>query len=72
MRAASEFGDLTLSGSACGRKKVSIRNCRFRPRLAELRLQATEYEFPSVRALARCDLRCPRISFFFVLVLRYM
>jgi hypothetical protein len=29
MRAASEFGDLTLSGSACGRKKVSISTFRF-------------------------------------------
>ena len=29
MRAASEFGDLTLSGSACGREKVSISGFAF-------------------------------------------
>ena len=35
MRAASEFGDLTFSGSACGRKKVSISTFR------QLLLQST-------------------------------
>jgi hypothetical protein len=40
-RAPFNFYYLTLSGSGGDVDKVSIRNCRFRPRLAELRLQAT-------------------------------
>ena len=43
-RAPFNFYYLTLSGSGGDVEKVSIRNCRFRPRLAELRLQATAKE----------------------------
>ena len=40
-RAPFNFYYLTLSGSGGDVDKVSIRNCRFRPRLGQLRLKAT-------------------------------
>ena len=44
-RAPFNFYYLTLSGSGGDVDKVSIRNCRFRPRLCELRLLSTSDHF---------------------------
>ena len=41
-RAPFNFYYLTLSGSGGDVDKVSIRNCRFRPRLGQLELKPTE------------------------------